>query len=504
MEQSNIHGQRHYDAFISYRHEEFDSKVAAYIHKGLEAFRVPRALNRDGMRYSIKRVFRDQEELPTSPDLSRSIADALANSRYLIVVCSPSTPVSKWVEKEVEYFIKEGRTDRIILVHMDGELENSIPHPLRNVDLAGIPIIDIRSSNTKQSLGILKYEIAGIAAVVLGLSKDELSKALHTRSIVRAVSSSLVIIMVLVVYSINGYAEWIKAEEAHKTALQELNRASREWNIAKSDRDRLLGFLQNITFGMGLVLKDYPEAQLTLLDIYSDNLSVIEKVESEIGDSKSLRKARIYKCEYYRQIGLIWNRKGDYDKAIQYYSKGLELAKELGKESDDIDIKDIEADILLSKVNAVLKSESKDKQGSLYNVVNDLIQCANLSQSIADSAASMDMTLNSLKRYVNACALGSIYLYEEGYYRQAAVLNKAAFAKCRDGRIPIAKEVKEIVMKTGVKIHSAMSDKGGAEKYIKALTEFTGRDKKHDAETATVVLEDDPGDLSEALNGLPR
>ena len=56
------------------------------------------------------RVFRDQEELPIGSDLDDNISGALKESKYLIVICSPRTPESYWVCKEIETFI--GMHDR--------------------------------------------------------------------------------------------------------------------------------------------------------------------------------------------------------------------------------------------------------------------------------------------------------------------------------------------------------------------------------------------------------
>jgi hypothetical protein len=69
-----------YDAFISYRHSDLDMYVAKKLHKGLETFKVPQAVAKKSGKKSIKRVFRDQEELPIGSDLGDNIANALRES----------------------------------------------------------------------------------------------------------------------------------------------------------------------------------------------------------------------------------------------------------------------------------------------------------------------------------------------------------------------------------------------------------------------------------------
>ena len=57
------------------------------------------------------RVFRDSTDLSASPNLWGKVTDALDRSRYMIVVLSPNAVASKWVNKEVGYWLsKRGRS----------------------------------------------------------------------------------------------------------------------------------------------------------------------------------------------------------------------------------------------------------------------------------------------------------------------------------------------------------------------------------------------------------
>src|SRR5437016_6755700 len=81
-----------YWAFLSYSHA--DKKWGDWLHKALETYRVPRRLvgkeSRDGkVPPRVFPIFRDREELPISADLGSNINEALQESRYLIVICSP-------------------------------------------------------------------------------------------------------------------------------------------------------------------------------------------------------------------------------------------------------------------------------------------------------------------------------------------------------------------------------------------------------------------------------
>ncbi|MDE6924353.1 MAG: toll/interleukin-1 receptor domain-containing protein [Acetatifactor sp.] len=86
-----------YDAFISYRHTELDKFAAENLHRQMEAFRLPGKLSdrREG-RTRITRVFRDRDELPMTNDLEENIMEALQESEYLVVICSPRLRESLW------------------------------------------------------------------------------------------------------------------------------------------------------------------------------------------------------------------------------------------------------------------------------------------------------------------------------------------------------------------------------------------------------------------------
>ncbi len=117
--------QPKYWAFISYSHA--DAKWGQWLHKKLETFPVPRALvGKETERgYKVPKrlmpIFRDREELPGSATLKDNIQEALEQSRYLIVICSPRSAASIWVNEEVLTFKVMGRSDQVLCLIVDGE-----------------------------------------------------------------------------------------------------------------------------------------------------------------------------------------------------------------------------------------------------------------------------------------------------------------------------------------------------------------------------------------------
>ena len=119
----------HYNAFISYRHSELDSEIASGIHKRLESFSLPKNLRKQFPKemHRIKRVFRDTEELPLADNLSDPIDEALRNSDWLIVICTPRLKESRWCAREVELFSEYHGKEHILCVLAEGEPDESFP-----------------------------------------------------------------------------------------------------------------------------------------------------------------------------------------------------------------------------------------------------------------------------------------------------------------------------------------------------------------------------------------
>lgn len=204
-----------YDAFISYRHTEPDKTIAERLHRILETYRVPKAVVKMGIRKKVGRVFRDREELPTSSNLAESIQEALENSEHLIVVCSPRTPGSQWVCKEIETFAALHGHDRILALLIEGEPEESFPEQLRFVKkklvLEGGTVTevvqeveplaaDIRAEGLRGMKKKLKTEVLRLLAPILNCRFDDLRQRHRERRIKRALAFSLALSAFLLLF----------------------------------------------------------------------------------------------------------------------------------------------------------------------------------------------------------------------------------------------------------------------------------------------------------------
>ena len=111
-------------AFLSYSHQ--DKAWADWLHKALETWRVPSRLvgtttPAGVIPERLAPIFRDRDELASATDLGREVSAALAKSETLIVVCSPNSAQSRWVNEEVLAFKRLGREERILCLIVAGE-----------------------------------------------------------------------------------------------------------------------------------------------------------------------------------------------------------------------------------------------------------------------------------------------------------------------------------------------------------------------------------------------
>lgn len=101
--------EKRYFAFISYSHKDED--WACWLQNELEGYCLPTHVQKeyfaDCNPPKFRPVFRDVNEL-NAGNLSALINDALGDSVNLIVICSPSSAKSQWVNKEIQKFIEIG------------------------------------------------------------------------------------------------------------------------------------------------------------------------------------------------------------------------------------------------------------------------------------------------------------------------------------------------------------------------------------------------------------
>ena len=161
-----------YDAFISYRHAELDKFVAEELHRQLETFKIPRKLAQKCKKKRINRIFRDKDELPITSNLADPILNALRQSEFLIVICSPRLKESLWCKREIENFIAMHGQEKVLAVLIEGEPNESFPEEL----LYREKTVTLENGETT----VVKEAVEPLAADVRGKNKKEIKKLIKT------------------------------------------------------------------------------------------------------------------------------------------------------------------------------------------------------------------------------------------------------------------------------------------------------------------------------------
>jgi WD40 repeat protein len=203
-----------YTAFISYRHIPLDITVAKAIHYKLETYKIPVAIRKQTGIKKMGRCFRDQDELPTSSDLMQDILNSLKASDWLIVICTPDLPKSKWCVAEIEEFIKMHGRSRVLAVLAAGEPSESFPDILRFETSPTGEVVeceplacDLRDEGQVPSKRVimrkLKTEKLRLIAPMLGVRYDDLRRRARERFLKRVALIATLAAMFSVVFG--GY-----------------------------------------------------------------------------------------------------------------------------------------------------------------------------------------------------------------------------------------------------------------------------------------------------------
>ena len=187
-----------YKAFISYSWA--DAKWGKWLQQAVETYRTPKALieKHAGMREIPARLtplFKDREEQAAGASIGASIEAALADSEFLIVICSPNSAKSQWVNHEIAWFKTNRNPDKILALIVDGEpgdeSRECYPKALTHKIASDLSITDepdeaplaadAREGGDGKRLAKLK-----LVAAMLGVGLDQLLRRDDRRRVIRA------------------------------------------------------------------------------------------------------------------------------------------------------------------------------------------------------------------------------------------------------------------------------------------------------------------------------
>ncbi len=223
-----------YDAFISYSHAK-DKPVAAALQAAVQT------LGKPWYRRRALRVFRDDTSLSATPELWPAIEQALAQSRFLILLASPEAATSPWVGKEIAYWLDHKSADTLLIALTEGELiwdesagefrshqRGALPLALAGRFASEPKWVDLRAYRDRPNVRDGRFIEAGadFAAAIHGVPKEDLlSQELRQQRRALSLAWSAAGFLLLLA-GLAGW-QWRTALEAQRLAQAQRDRAER-------------------------------------------------------------------------------------------------------------------------------------------------------------------------------------------------------------------------------------------------------------------------------------
>jgi len=311
-----------YLAFISYAHKDKD--FAVWLHKHIEQYRIPKSLRKTypNLPQTLKRsIFRDEEELAGGSDLSATLKTALERSDKLIVICSPASSQSRWVEEEVRYFKEHSTEEKIFTLLKQGSLDKVLPKALAREPLAINMKVERRKGLMKVIASILEVDFAD-------LWRREL-KELRKRWALGSGLGMIFVIMILYLYvqsiaiSSNTELEKIKKEivllehrlkrldtpnQKRYEVVQKL-KVLEETKKLKEETLKWFGMFESSLIDKAKEAYDKEGAKSALM--------ILESISSQAEDARYAKK-NILRAKLYLEMR-------EYEKADESYRRAIHL-----------------------------------------------------------------------------------------------------------------------------------------------------------------------------------
>jgi len=321
-----------YVGFISYSHQ--DRRWGEWLHRAIERYRVPaRLVGTEGTHGPVPQrlfpVFRDREELSTAGALADALQRALENSRCFVLVCSPASARSRWVNEEVLQFKRLGGEQRILCLIIDGEPNATaagrperecFPPALRFLlgpdgQLSDIPAeplaADAREGRDGRDVARLKI-IAGLLGVSFGdLRQRDLQARSRRLGFLAALTTGVAALTIVLA---------VQAMLARKAAEK-----------SRQQAEDLIGFMLG-----DLRSKLEPLGKLDILDAVGDKAM---GYFDQLDNSNLSEAALIARAKALRQIGDVRFQQGRPEPAAAAIESALTLNRELAsRHPDDLDL----------------------------------------------------------------------------------------------------------------------------------------------------------------------
>ncbi|MBN8588537.1 MAG: TIR domain-containing protein [Rhodothermia bacterium] len=356
-----------YWAFVSYSHR--DNKWAEWLHHALEHFTIPAALRdnfvaKDGtVPKRLFPIFRDKDELPTSADLGERLNAALENAAYLVVICSPNSARSQWVDAEIRHFKKIGRADYILPIIVDGEpyasdvhsgfdpAQECFPPALRFqvdadgnlTDIPAEPIAaDVRPGKDAKPDAILR-----LAAGILGTGYDTLKQRdakRRQRRLVSALALTLAVLAVMIAQLFQVNAEKRHTDVARQEAVFQKNVALAAQKEAINEKNE--------------AIRQKSRAD-SLLFVATDALAKIEEQNEELGQKNNELSDLVTALENEKEQTLVAKKNAEAQRDLAHQASNRAENERLRAEQEKQTAISAQAQLLFRRGLTAIKENAE-------------------------------------------------------------------------------------------------------------------------------------------------
>ncbi len=343
MQRRGRGSETRYAAFLSYSHK--DAGVARWLHRRLESYRIPRRLaGTEGERGPVSErltpIFRDREELPAGHDLSQKVRAALSASENLIIICSPASAASPWVQREIAAFRELCPERPVLAAIVAGEPPSCFPPGLATGGSEPLAA-DLRAEADGRRLGLLKL-VAGLSGVGLDalVQRDAQRRIRRVTAVTGVAVAALVAMAALTVMALEarreaqrqraeaeGLVEFMLTDLRDRLrsvgrldALAAVNQRALRYYAARSDLDELpddsLGRRARIFHSMGddNLEADDPAAALAAFR-QADRTTAEQLARAPANPERLVEHARSL-----GGIGRVHEVRGEWDRARHHFS----------------------------------------------------------------------------------------------------------------------------------------------------------------------------------------
>lgn len=246
-----------YKAFISYSHSEdsqFSPALQSIVEKYAKKWYQTRRI----------RIFRDETNLAISPGLWSSIVEALEATEFFVFLASPASAKSKWVTKEVQWWLKNRDKQKLLIILTSGNIYwdeasgslagDSVPGALSTAFDAEPFYLDlrwVRESSSHVSSDNIQFQnaLVPLASVLLDEDMDRLvgenaRQIKIRRQFIQLTTTLLAVLCIFLVYLSFSLSEQTKLAISARDEAKS-NELLSNYNLAKMHEEKSLSLVND-------------------------------------------------------------------------------------------------------------------------------------------------------------------------------------------------------------------------------------------------------------------